>query len=369
MTSFCPFCKAILVNSNTHCPDNKTYPCQECKNCHCYFYTKDNYTKLKNLAIKNKTKLNSNVYYFADSIYKKETFVSNTKNKLKSKKVRKSQKTKVRDFIPRSNKSANIDVDIIKKPNLTSAILKEASKCYYYKNKLCLYIDDKCEPLSLKCRNDFAKHNREEQKQQNNVYRIEQPKQTEISGIIVTGIVLSDNRKCTISNHNLKDIIAKINIVTQNGKIYLISLPAAYCNDCDVYFVLKRDFQKAKEQGVLLCSVEDKTLKYIQKHANQKYKTIGESRIHKMGYNVRKDVGYTDMQRHVILANILENTNIARHEILSVIDAGIARHQSKTTHQHAILCWISDREFVTNYKTGDMPEVLIDKMVLKYHSE
>lgn len=97
-----------------------------------------------------------------------------------------------------------------------------------------------------------------------------------------------------------------------------------------------------------------------------KYKSIGESRIHKMGYNVRKDVGYTDMQRHVILANIIENTNIARHEILSVIDTGIARHKNKSTHQHAIQCWISDREFVADYKTGDMPEVLIDKMVLKY---
>lgn len=184
--------------------------------------------------------------------------------------------------------------------------------------------------------------------------------------IIITAIVISDNRKCTYNNHIIYDVIAKANVVTPNGKIILTTLPAAYCDVCDKYIVLKQDFLKAKEQGVLLCSVEDKTARYIQKHANQKYKSIGESRIHKMGYNVRKDVGYTDMQRHVILANIIENTNIARHEILSVIDAGIARHKSKLTHQHAIQCWISDREFVTGYKTGDMPEVLIDKMVLKY---
>ena len=136
-----------------------------------------------------------------------------------------------------------------------------------------------------------------------------------------------------------------------------------------MYFVLKEDFKKAKEQGVLLCSVEDRTHHYLQKHSNQKYNTIGESEVHKMGYNVRKDFGYTEKQRHVILANIIENTNITRHEILSVIDAGIARHQSKTTHQHAVQCWLSDREFVANYKAGDMPEVLIEKMVLKYHSE
>lgn len=185
--------------------------------------------------------------------------------------------------------------------------------------------------------------------------------------VIITAIIISDNRKCTYNNHVIYDVLAKANVVTPNGKIILATLPAAYCDVCDRYIVLKQDFLKAKDQGVLLSSVEDKTARYIQKHANQKYKSIGESKIHKMGYNVRKDVGYTDIQRHVILANILENTNIARHEILSVIDAGIARHKSKSTHQHAIQCWISDREFITSYKTGDMPEVLIDTMVLKYH--
>lgn len=184
-------------------------------------------------------------------------------------------------------------------------------------------------------------------------------------GVIVTAIVISDNRKCTYNNHVIYDVLAKANVVTPNGKIILVILPAAYCDVCDKYIVLKQDFLKAKEQGVLLCSVEDKTARYIQKRVNQKYKSIGESRIHKMGYNVRKDIGYTDMQRHVLLANILENTNITRHEILSVIDAGISRHKSKLTHQHAIQCWISDRKFITNYKTGDMPEVLIDKMVIK----
>lgn len=164
----------------------------------------------------------------------------------------------------------------------------------------------------------------------------------------------------------MKDVIAKINIVTKNDKIKLISLPAAYCYTCSTYFVLKEDYKKAKLQGILLCSVDDKTTKYIQKHKNSTY-TIGESQIHKMGYNVRKDNGYTDIQRRIILANIIENTKITKHEILSIIDAGIARHGNQKSYQNAVQCWIDDREFVSNYKTGDIPEILIENIILKYN--
>ena len=62
----------------------------------------------------------------------------------------------------------------------------------------------------------------------------------------ITAIVLSNNRKCTNAKHELKDINAKVRVVTTNGCIKEIVLPAAYCFECDSYFVLKSDFKKAK---------------------------------------------------------------------------------------------------------------------------
>lgn len=279
MPSKCPFCNSELINSRVHCPNNKIYPCQECKKCHSYFYTKNNYIKLKNLASKNNQKLNSSVYYFSESIFEPQ------------------------------NTAKNMD-----------------------KNQNLKHIQHKLE----------------------------------IDKLVVGAIVLSDNRKCIYKNHEMKDVIAKINIATKNDKIELISLPAAYCYTCSTYFVLKEDYKKAKLQGILLCSVDDRTSKYIQKHKNSTY-TIGESQIHKMGYNVRKNNGYSDVQRRIVLANIMENTNITKHEILSIIDSGIARHKGQKSYQNAVSLWKNDREFVTNYKKGDMPEVLIENILLKFN--
>lgn len=140
-------------------------------------------------------------------------------------------------------------------------------------------------------------------------------------------------------------------------------ISAAYCGICKKYFVLKRDYNIAKTLGVLLCKVEDKT----QLHLN-KFKSIknynGESIIHKLGYNVKKNNGYTDVQRHIILANIIENNKISKYEIKSNIIANIARHQCQPNYYESVNCWKQDLEFVDKYQLGDIPEVKIDNIII-----
>lgn len=224
----------------------------------------------------------------------------------------------------------------------------------------CNFMDDKCNPHSFRC--SYKSKNQKSINNETSNFQNELIK----NNFVVKAIVLSNNRKCIFNNHKMQDIIAKINIVTKNGKIKLISLPCVYCDICTTYYVLKEDYKRAKEQGVLLCSVDDRITNFSQNGKNTQY-TNSESQIHKMGYNVRKDNGYTDIQRHIILANIIENTIITKHEIISIIDAGIARHRYQKSYQNAVQCWIEDREFITTYKIGDIPEVLIDNVILKYN--
>lgn len=221
-------------------------------------------------------------------------------------------------------------------------------------------MDDKCNPYSFRCSYKI--------KNQKSINNKTSDFQNELirSNFVVRAIVLSNNRKCIFNNHKMQDIIAKINVATHSGKIKIISLPSVYCDICSTYYVLKEDYKKAKHQGFLLCSVDDRTTNF-SKHYKNGTNLASESQIHKMGYNVRKNNGYTDIQRKIILANIIENTNSTKHEILSIIDAGIARHGGQETYQNAVQCWIDDREFVSNYKTGDIPEVLIENIILKYN--
>lgn len=177
----------------------------------------------------------------------------------------------------------------------------------------------------------------------------------------INAIVLSDNYKCINEAHTIDDINTVVRLAKNNGEIIDYNMPAAYCKNCNLYFVLKDDYIQAKSIGVLLCVVKDYTQKHLQKHKGKK--TIGkESKIHELGYNVKKNNGYTEQQRQIILANILENTDISKYEIKSNINMNIARHRNQPNYNQSVECWKKDLDFVDGYKLGDLPQVKITSM-------
>lgn len=40
------------------------------------------------------------------------------------------------------------------------------------------------------------------------------------------------------------------------------------------------------------------------------------------------------------------------------------QHKTQFNYADAVLAWQEDLEFVQNYKHGDIPEVIIDKMII-----
>lgn len=185
----------------------------------------------------------------------------------------------------------------------------------------------------------------------------------DISDVGITAIVLNDNRKCVNNKHEIQDVRANIRIATEAQGIITSSVLAGYCKECDAYFILKSDFKEIKKQGVILCPVIDRTQKYLNKNAT-KISTGNESEIHQLGYNVIKNNGYTTEQRQYILANIVENTNISKYAIASNIRRCIAQHKNQMNYSQSVKCWTDDLEFIQKYKHGDLPEVLISKIIV-----
>lgn len=184
-----------------------------------------------------------------------------------------------------------------------------------------------------------------------------------INEVGITAIVLNDNRKCTNNNHKIIDLNATLRIAQPDGKVINHIIPAAYCEICDTYFVLKRDFEIVKEHGTILCPVIDMTEQTINKKGITSLST-SESRIHQLGYNVKRGNGYTREQRQLILANILDNNNISRHEIESCILRPMMQHKNQANYSDSVLAWKQDLEFIKNYKLGDIPKVVIDKIIV-----
>lgn len=183
----------------------------------------------------------------------------------------------------------------------------------------------------------------------------------------VTALVISDNRKCTYNEHGLQDILLIVRIAPKSGDIMDSQIWASYCKTCDEYFILKSDYYKLKAQGAILCPIEDRTVK---QKGNQKYAYAGsESRIHQLGYNVKKGSKFTSKQRKIILANIVENTGITKAEIKSNIIRCINQHKKHKGYENAISCWQDDLEFINSYHNGDIPKIKVDRLILKYKQD
>ncbi len=360
----CPFCKSKLINRIVYCPQSINIPCLECKNCKVYLYTEEYYSLLQKLANNSKRKLNRDVYK-----YQKISSVKNDKsNKVKTNNTNKVKSTlnKYNGIKFKKSKTINsIPSEKIKPTNITINY-NIVKKCSYFKNSICSYFDNVCNPYSIRCINRgilTLLNKKEPLKSQERVNSNKQQKQS-ISQYskYVKAVVLSHNRKCINDNDDIIDVSAKFKILI-NNEITEISIPAGYCNECDQYIILKSDFKKVKQKGTLLCQVIDKTPEYLSKHEGSYTST--ESKIHSLGYNVIKQrYNYTFEQRKIILANIIENYGITQHEILSMLDTNIARKINSPSYVDAVEKWQQDREFVTNYKTGDIPEVVVNEVIV-----
>lgn len=351
----CPFCQTELINSTVHCPEYKKYPCLECTKCNSYFFTKNTYKILYNLAEKENRKLSSKVYYYNpdSSIWNKSTIPKfNNKKVTTQKSITKPKKNK-----KSKNSRKTQEVNQSKRNKILARIkFGHANNCLYYKNTYCLLIKNECDPSSLMC--NFKKDDSDNSK-------LEEVNFEKNKG--VTALVISDNRKCIFNEHELQDILLIVRIAPKNGGINDNKIGASYCKTCDEYFILKSDYYKLKEQGAILCPIEDRTVKQKE---NQKYANAGsESRIHQLGYNVKKGNKFSAKQRQIILANIVENTEITKAEIKSNITRCINQHKNHKGYENAITCWQNDLEFISNYHSGDIPKIKVDKLILKYKQD
>lgn len=226
--------------------------------------------------------------------------------------------------------------------------------CKHFQNYCCILINKECDPSTTSCHFEYKSLNNK------SYYN----KSTTDKAVRVSAVILSHNRKCTYENHKQIDIKAVFKVLIKNtDDIIEETIPAAYCKKCDQYIILKNDFNIVKQKGTLLCQVIDKTPEYLSKHRGSSNTT--ESRVHSLVYNViRQKYNYSFKQRKIILSNIMENYNVSKHEILSMLDTNIARKRNVPSYANAVKKWMEDREFVFSYKTGDIPEVIIDEVVI-----
>lgn len=170
--------------------------------------------------------------------------------------------------------------------------------------------------------------------------------------------------RCIHETHKLNDIIAVIDIIDNNGKKKSEKVPAGYCPDCNMFFILESTFEDLKKKGIILCRVTD--IKNISKniHMNGE-KFAHESILMQYGYNVSQVNGLSSGSRRKILAAIIDNKVVSKSEIISYLDLFIKQRASMSNMQIALAKWKEDREFVTNYRCRQYTEIEVKALYRK----
>lgn len=363
----CSFCGAKLVRNNMRYNEKKI-PCFECKSCHSYFYEKRDYELLKEYAKKERRGLNTYIYSYTNAIKEKNLQKKKKKAAHIKQKTNTANKKKNKTY-PKTKINGYTDPKIITVTSPKIRIDSSQIACSYLKKNHCQYMDAKCNPLSVKCKNYtgnkpvIVMHSIKPtlttkatpEEHQNTSSKI-------IKDVGVSVIVLTANRKCIIKEHEITDVEAVVRIASPDGSLLNHKMPAAYCEVCNLYFAIMSDYLKAKELGTLLCQVVDRTEVRV---VNGKIVfRANESKMHRLGYNVKKNNDLTTDQRRVILANMIENNLVSKHEAISNISASMKRHINQKNYAQATAAWKSDLDFLRSYHEGDLPQVRVKQIIL-----
>lgn len=181
-------------------------------------------------------------------------------------------------------------------------------------------------------------------------------------------IVLTSVTRCISVGHNITDIHAKIPTITSNGKVVYVEKDIAYCRECQNYIMLKADFDDI--ESVVICQVIDQTISYT---ALQNYDEIEftqkQSILYQYGYNVSARDNLSSKQRHYILATVIESEILTKSEVLSHLDTLIERGAKIPKWRDATTKWKQDRYYVFQYNRDNLPEILVKRVIKKYHKK
>ena len=106
-------------------------------------------------------------------------------------------------------------------------------------------------------------------------------------------VVRTNIFKCISDKHTVEEIIGIIKVLKPNGNIYEEKVTAAYCSSCHCYFLMKSEYDRIHKQGILLCRMIER-VDFLQSGIYSWYGNK-ESILMRCGYNVKANVGLTDI--------------------------------------------------------------------------
>ena len=192
-----------------------------------------------------------------------------------------------------------------------------------------------------------------------NVKEQEAPK-TEVVQIWVKDFVVRRTTfKCRHNEHKLQNIEGLIRIMDRRGDIKEISVPAGYCPNCKIFFVMESTYQRLKQQGTLLCRISDEKSYLYGDVSKNGMRLAQESVLMQYGYTVSQEEGLSPLRRRKILSLLIDNGVLTKSDIISYLDFFVSQRKNQPRMERAIAKWERDREFISGYKAGNYTQYTV----------
>ena len=163
---------------------------------------------------------------------------------------------------------------------------------------------------------------------------------------------------CQSRNHTVLSVTG----ILKNLRGFSVRINVNYCENCKKFFINRIDFDEfCKRHGIMLGNFSVKELNF-SKGFSGRYKLADESPLHYCGYNVNKQKGLTESDRHKILANIIDFNIMKKTEIIEYLHFYINNIGNRANMNLAVSKWEDDLYFVNNYRINKQKSYRIDKI-------
>ncbi len=153
----------------------------------------------------------------------------------------------------------------------------------------------------------------------------------------------------------METIDAEISILPKNlnKDVYSMIVAAAYCGDCDKYYILEEVYSDIRKNGMPLCPVCDEKAVQSSHDNPEGIQFADESILRQFGYTVSQKAGLTAQTRQSLLAVLIDKEILTPNDILSYLDSFINFRKDQSKYDKAIAKWKEDCEFVKQYRRGN----------------
>ncbi len=160
-------------------------------------------------------------------------------------------------------------------------------------------------------------------------------------------MVITSMAKCNEKGHIVEKVKASIYVISfDTGKKELHTVRAFYCETCNRYFILERDYENLKRLGAICCSVY--SLDELSKINHPGWAQKSMLKIY--GYSVSQKDDLSEKERRTILDMVVFNGILSKKRCIEYLEWFVRNASGKNNMDIAIKKWNSDIDYLRNGK-------------------